>query len=69
MGCSRIEPVEAGSYSSGRCDVNRIAGPDNLAVLNDGSLLIAEDTENTMITCYGIGNLPLSHLIGTTSMM
>ena len=52
-GVSRIEPVEAGgSYSSGRCDVNRIAGPDNLAVLNDGSLLIAEDTgkhENNML--------------------
>lgn len=50
---TRIEPVEAGgSYSSGRCEVNRIAGPDNLAVLNDGSLLIAEDTgkhDNNML--------------------
>ncbi len=49
----RIEPVEAGgSYSSGLCDVNRIAGPDNLAVLDDGSLLIAEDTnkhDNNML--------------------
>ena len=50
---TRIEPVEAGgSYSSGQCEVNRIAGPDNLAVLNDGSLLIAEDTgkhQNNML--------------------
>ena len=50
---TRIEPVEAGgSYSSGQCDINRIAGPDNLAVLDDGSLLIAEDTgkhDNNML--------------------
>ena len=39
---TRIEPVEAGgSYSSGQCDINRIAGPDNLAVLDDGSLLLS----------------------------
>ena len=42
---SRIDPVIAGgTYSSGSCDPNRIAGPDNLAVLNDGRVLVAEDT-------------------------
>ncbi len=42
---NRIDPVvSGGTYSSGQCDVNNIAGPDNLAVLNDGSLLIAEDS-------------------------
>ena len=50
---SRIEPVIAGgTYSSGSCDPNRIAGPDNLAVLDDGRVLVAEDTgkhDNNML--------------------
>ena len=50
---NRIEPVIAGgAYSSGSCDPNRIAGPDNLAVLDDGRVLVAEDTskhDNNML--------------------
>ena len=52
-GVSRIEPVIAGGpYSSGECDVNNMAGPDNLAVLDDGRVLVAEDTgkhDNNML--------------------
>ena len=50
---NRIEPVIAGgTYSSGSCDADRIAGPDNLAVLDDGRVLVAEDTgkhDNNML--------------------
>lgn len=50
---SRIEPViVGGTYSSGSCDPNKIAGPDNLAVLDDGRVLVAEDTgkhDNNML--------------------
>jgi len=52
-GVNRIEPVIAGgAYSSGSCDAARIAGPDNLAVLDDGRVLVAEDTgkhDNNML--------------------
>ena len=53
---SRIDPViSGGPYSSSatnECDVNNLAGPDNLVVLDDGRLLIGEDTdkhENNMV--------------------
>ncbi|PXY75956.1 MAG: hypothetical protein CXX80_03630 [Methanobacteriota archaeon] len=45
---NRIEPViSGGPYTSSatyECDVNNLAGPDNLAVLDDGRVLIGEDT-------------------------
>jgi secreted PhoX family phosphatase len=45
---NRIEPViSGGPYTSSatyECDVNNLAGPDNLLVLNDGRVLIGEDT-------------------------
>ncbi|MBT7938973.1 MAG: DUF839 domain-containing protein [Euryarchaeota archaeon] len=44
----RIEPVVSGGpYTSSatyECDVNNLAGPDNLLVLDDGRVLIGEDT-------------------------
>ena len=53
---NRIEPViSGGPYTSSatyQCDVNNLAGPDNLAVLDDGRVLIGEDTgkhENNMV--------------------
>ncbi len=54
---SRIEPaIVGGTYSSAapadQCDANGIAGPDNLAVLNDGRVLVGEDTgkhQNNMV--------------------
>ena len=54
---NRIEPaIIGGTYSSGssqnQCDVNNLAGPDNLAVLDDGRVLIGEDTnkhQNNMV--------------------
>ena len=53
---NRIEPViSGGPYTSSatyECDVNNLAGPDNLAVLDDGRVLIGEDTgkhENNMV--------------------
>ena len=54
---SRIEPaIVGGTYSSAASadqrDANGIAGPDNLAVLNDGRVLIGEDTgkhQNNMV--------------------
>jgi hypothetical protein len=52
----RIEPViSGGPYTSSatyECDVNNLAGPDNLLVLDDGRVLIGEDTgkhENNMV--------------------
>ncbi len=45
---NRIEPViSGGTYTSSatyECDVNKIAGPDNLVVLDGGQVLIGEDT-------------------------
>ena len=53
---NRIEPViSGGPYTSSatyECDVNNLAGPDNLAVLDDGRVLVGEDTgkhENNMV--------------------
>jgi len=53
---NRIEPViSGGPYSSSatyECDVNNLAGPDNLVVLDDGRVLVGEDTgkhENNMV--------------------
>ena len=53
---NRIEPViSGGSYTSSatyQCDVNNLAGPDNLVVLDDGRVLVGEDTgkhENNMV--------------------
>ncbi len=45
----RIDPVIIGGpYTSSaqyECDINNLAGPDNLLVLNDGSVLVGEDTK------------------------
>ena len=45
---ARIDPVIIGGpYTSSaqyECDNNNLAGPDNLLVLNDGSILVGEDT-------------------------
>ena len=53
---NRIEPViSGGPYTSSatyECDVDNLAGPDNLVVLDDGQVLIGEDTgkhENNMV--------------------
>jgi uncharacterized protein len=48
---SRMEPVVVGgTYTStdanNRCDINGIAQPDNIEVLDDGRVLIGEDTSN-----------------------
>ena len=44
----RIDPlIIGGPYTSSaqyECDINNLAGPDNLLVLNDGSVLVGEDT-------------------------
>ena len=57
---NRIEPViSGGPYTSSatyECDVNNLAGPDNLVVLDDGRLLIGEDTgkhESNMVWLWG----------------
>ncbi len=45
---NRIDPVIIGGpYTTSdqyECDINNLAGPDNLLVLNDGSILVGEDT-------------------------
>ena len=45
---NRIHPaIIGGPYSSSNqyeCDINNLAGPDNLVVLDDGSVLVGEDT-------------------------
>ena len=45
----RIDPVIIGgpymSSAQYECDINNLAGPDNLLVLNDGSVLVGEDTK------------------------
>ncbi len=50
---TRMEPVvvggaynSAGDADGNRCDVNGISNPDNLEVLDDGRVLIGEDTSN-----------------------
>ena len=57
---NRIDPViSGGPYSSSaqyKCDVNNLAGPDNLLVLDDGRVLIGEDTynhESNMVWLWG----------------
>jgi len=62
----RIEPViSGGPYTSSarnECDVNNLAGPDNLLVLNDGRVLIGEDTskhESNMVWLWGEQSEPL----------
>ncbi|EAT11180.1 DUF839 domain-containing protein [Bermanella marisrubri] len=57
---TRMEPVVSGGpYDSeaaaNACSVNGIANPDNIVVLNDGRVLIGEDTskhENNMLWVY-----------------
>jgi len=53
---NRIDPaISGGPYTATEtyeCDVNNLAGPDNLVVLDDGRVLIGEDTgkhENNMV--------------------
>ena len=53
---NRIHPaIIGGPYISSNqyeCDINNLAGPDNLVVLDDGSVLVGEDTrrhENNMV--------------------
>ena len=45
---NRIDPVIIGGpYTSSaqyECNNNNLAGPDNILVLNDGSILVGEDT-------------------------
>jgi len=57
---NRIEPViSGGPYTSSatyECDINNLAGPDNLVVLDDGRVLIGEDTskhKNNMVWLWG----------------
>jgi secreted PhoX family phosphatase len=57
---NRIEPViSGGPYTSSatyECDVDNLAGPDNLLVLDDGRVLIGEDTskhESNMVWLWG----------------
>ena len=57
---NRIDPViSGGPYTSSaqyKCDINNLAGPDNLLVLDDGRVLIGEDTynhESNMVWLWG----------------
>ena len=57
---NRIDPaISGGPYTSTaqyKCDVNNLAGPDNLLVLDDGRVLIGEDTynhESNMVWLWG----------------
>jgi PGF-CTERM protein len=63
---TRIDPVISGgpyiSSAQYECDVNNLAGPDNLLVLDDGRLLIGEDTnkhESNMVWLWGEKSEPL----------
>ena len=65
-GVNRIEPaISGGPYTSSaqyQCDINNLAGPDNLLVLDDGRLLIGEDTskhESNMVWLWGEKSVPL----------
>jgi PGF-CTERM protein len=62
---NRIEPViSGGPYTSSatyECDVDNLAGPDNLAVLDDGRVLVGEDTdkhENNMVWLWELSVEP-----------
>ncbi|MFL2970330.1 MAG: alkaline phosphatase PhoX [Candidatus Poseidoniaceae archaeon] len=57
---NRIDPVLSGgpymSTAQYKCDVNNLAGPDNLLVLDDGRILVGEDTyhhESNMVWLWG----------------
>ena len=57
---NRIDPVLSGgpymSTAQYKCDVNNLAGPDNLLVLDDGRVLVGEDTyhhESNMVWLWG----------------
>ena len=60
---SRMEPVvvggaydSAGDAQGNRCDVNGISNPDNLAVMDDGRVLIGEDTSKHVNNALWIYN-------------
>ena len=59
---NRIDPaIVGGPYTASNayeCDINNLAGPDNLLVLDDGRVLVGEDTgkhENNMVWLWGDG--------------
>jgi hypothetical protein len=54
-----VPAIVGGPYFGDRavneCDVNNISNPDNLVIMNDGRVLIGEDTgnhENNMIWLF-----------------
>ena len=56
----RIHPaISGGPYTSSaqyKCDINNLAGPDNILVLDDGRVLVGEDTynhESNMVWLWG----------------
>ena len=60
---NRMEPVVVGgAYNSdgdangNKCDVNGISNPDNLAVMDDGRVLIGEDTSKHVNNALWIYN-------------
>lgn len=62
----RIEPaIIGGPYTSSdryECDINNLAGPDNLLVLDDGRVLVGEDTgkhENNMVWLWQDPDAPI----------
>ena len=65
---NRIDPaIIGGPYTSSdqyECDINNLAGPDNLLVLDDGRVLVGEDTgkhENNMVWLWGeVNSAPVS---------
>jgi len=56
----RMEPIVAGgeydpNAGANRCDVNNVSSPDNVIIMDDGRVIIGEDTskhENNMIWVY-----------------
>ena len=63
---NRIDPaISGGPYMSSaqnQCDINNLAGPDNLVVLDDGRVLIGEDTnkhESNMVWLWGEKTQPV----------
>lgn len=60
---NRIDPIHSGGpYSASdtnQCDINNLAGPDNIVVLDDGRVLIGEDTgkhQNNMLWLWSPGD-------------
>ena len=50
------------SSAQNQCDINNLAGPDNLVVLDDGRVLIGEDTnkhESNMVWLWGAKTQPV----------